>query len=221
MTGTVGIVTTGKLAGEWYVKQAQIEAKRLNHPVRIEQLQVDFDRINAILPNEIAQASIYLADDLKRLGVEDLNQFILANITLHEAMDLIGDRPSNFIHIKDILKNEIPAGSKVMVLGTLYTMQSGYVSSLLKNEVTCVRPVATDEIAVDDLRKLYYKETDKALAHFIWEKLLSSYPEVDYFIIACTELALALDGFKHKERFLNLPQLQCAYLLKAMIMPIG
>ena len=94
-----------------------------------------------------------------------------------------------------------------MILGTAYTMQSGYLQSFIPTESNTILPNSQHLEKVENLRKLYFQSTDAALSSQIWKELQVEYPEVDYFIIACTELSIAFNFFTDKK--LDTLQLLC------------
>jgi aspartate/glutamate racemase len=204
-----GILITGEVAGKWYTQTAQRVALQYGQPLAVLQ-KTDFASINPLLPEGREQAAAWLKEELIRAHHNQLSPLILANITLHEAYDLLGETYPGFIHIKQLLADALPNAARVMILGTLYTMRSGYVASLLSKHVLQIKASAAHEILVDELRTIYFSGTDANAAKTLWQMLHTNYPQVDFFVLACTELAVAVGAAPSEEdmRFINLPLLQ-------------
>lgn len=85
------IIGTGKNTAHWYLKKCQ-ELYQEQHenledfPVNL--IYIPFEPINAILPDQMEKAGQILLPHLKEMDERRAAQFILANITLHEAIDL-------------------------------------------------------------------------------------------------------------------------------------
>jgi aspartate/glutamate racemase len=207
-----GILITGEVAGKWYAQTAQRVA--LQHAQSMPVLQkTDFSSINPLLPEGKTQAASWLKEELNRAHQNQLSPLILANITLHEAYDLLGETYPGFIHIKQLLAEALPNAARIMILGTLYTMRSSYVASLLPKHVLQIKASAAHEVLVDELRKIYFSGADANAAKTLWQTLRTTDPQVDFFVLACTELAVAANHFLPKAQIINLPELQISSLL--------
>jgi len=215
-----GIILTGVQSGLWYLKTIHEIAQNLNgktyvFPMKI--LQLPFEEINAILPYKLNEASKMLAPYFEEMKTIKAQPFILANITLHEVFNFYEPdfyKEIKLLSIDEILLRKLPVSpKKLAILGTTYTMNSGYFQSLIpkNHEVFSLDKKLQEK--VDDLRLSFNYNTDCKQAHLVFNELLNTHPEVDLFIISCTELALALECFENKTRFFNLPQLQCEMLI--------
>ena len=205
-----GILLTGKISGDWYIQT--LEGIKTRQPsFDYEVLQVDFEPINALLPSKMEAAVLLLEPYFAEM--ENRKQpYILANITLHEAVHFFSFVPEYFISIEDILQNEIKSMiGTVAILGTIYTMNHSYFSSLLPNTSIINLPEKIQD-EVDDLRKEYYLASNKILAESMFNAL--NHLNIDQYIIACTELAVALQDSKAALNTLHIPNLQCNYLLE-------
>ena len=154
--------------------------------------------------------------EMEMLGVD---KYVLANITLHEAFDAISPHTVNtrLLHIRDILHSIFDGvRRKILITGSLYTMNSAYLPSLFPlGSIEMVHASPRLQKQLDDLRKIYYlgrQDADRSGA--VFSELTRSHPEVEAFVIACTEHALALREITDQSRFLNLPRLQITHLLK-------
>lgn len=207
-----GVLLTGKKAGNWYIQT--LDALKKNKPhFDYNILQVDFYPINALLPYKMEEAAKLLEPYFAILESRH-HPYILANITLHEAVQYFSFTPKYFISIETILKHEsIKSFLKTAILGTKFTMNHSYIPSLLPD--TKLVPLAEDiQEDIETLRKVYYHSTNKKLAIQIFSQLNDL--EIDCYIIACTELALALDDSEMNLTTINLPALQCQLFVQGV-----
>lgn len=201
------VILTGKNAGLWYIKTLN-NLKKNNDGFEFDTLQVDFEPINDLLPHKMQEAARLLEPYFAELE-QRKQPYILANITLHEAVQYFSFAPNFFISIQEILKKESRKDlGKVAILGTKFTMNHNYISSLLPNVALVSLPEKQQE-QVENLRKVYYHTTDKALAKQVFGQLKEL--EIDCFVIACTELTVALGDSEYKLQTINLAMLQCDF----------
>jgi len=93
-------------------------------------------------------------------------------------------------------------------------MQSEYLPSLFEDfDLEFIKPSEKDFTSIDQLRTIYYKSPNPKASKKVFDQLKNNYPEVDCFIIACTEHALALEDYKDSLNSFNLPELQCRELI--------
>jgi aspartate racemase len=219
----LGIIGTGKNAATWYFKKCQaiIQLKYGKNAAAaaVKLVIIPFEPINAILPDQMEEAGRLLLPYLQQMDDSGVARFILANITLHEAIDLQNQKvyfKNPFISLRMVVnKHWNTEIKKVMILGTYYTMQSEYIPSLFNNfEIEFVHPNKKDFIAIDELRKTYYKTASPKLANKVFEQLKINNPEIECYIIACTEHALALEDYVGSFVCFNLPELQCLELVQ-------
>jgi len=198
------VLLTGREAGDWYRDTlAQLDPAGTFH-----MLQVDFEPINALLPNKLQEAAKLLEPYFEKLE-QQKRPYILANITLHEAVQYFSFTPKYFISIQDILQQVLPQHSeKVIILGTKYTMNHSFIPSLIPNQI--VKQLPSDiENEVEELRKLYNYNRDPKRSKQLFQDL-QDFPQ-HHFMIACTELAMVLEDADPPTsfRFIHLPLLQC------------
>jgi len=207
------IILTGRAAGQWYVdtlnsNMPSIGKKEKEYYI----IQTEFAPINDLLPNKMPQAAKLLEPYFVKQEAEQ-TPYILANITLHEAVSYFTIKPKYFVSIESIIQAEIDNRSlRVGLLGTNYTMTNDYWEKTFPYLQFESLP---DELrlAVDDLRKCYFDGANKALALCIFKQLQCI--EVDCWILACTELALAYDDAGIELSIIHLPKLQCEYLIRS------
>lgn len=205
------VILTGKNAGDWYVQT--LNAIVNVHPTfEYDTIQVHFESINALLPVKMEAAAKLLEPYFREMEYRQ-KPYILANITLHEAVKYISFSPKYFISIDKILKNEvINIQGKFAILGTKYTMNHNYISSLLtKKEIVSLPERIQDNI--DKLRQVYFNSSNIKMANEVIIEL--SQLKINHYILACTELTLALDDSVLELKTINLPELQCRYLLQS------
>ena len=203
-----GILLTGKNAGDWYLQTLKRYSGNSAEACYI--VQADFEPINALLPYKMKEAAKLIEPYFRQL--EKRNQaYILANITLHEALNYFSFVPNYFISIKEILKNISHKGG-VIILGTQFTMNHSYIPSLLPQGLEQMPLSHELQTAVDALRKKYYNTKDKVMAEQVFQSIKNI--AADYVLIACTELAVAYGDVDCSLNIINLPQLQIEQLLK-------
>lgn len=214
------IIGTGKNAASWYLKKCR-EIYELKYGTdsddRVRLINIPFESINAILPDQMKEAGRLLMPYIHQVDELDVSQFILANITLHEALDLQGvyKVKTPFISLRTVIANHWnPENKKAMILGTYYTMQSSYLPSVFDDfNVEFITPNKTDFKKIDRLRTTYFDSPNPKAAQKLFDTLKVNYPEVDCFIIGCTEHALALSDYEGSLNCFNLPELQCLDLI--------
>lgn len=214
------LILTGENAGRWYqdtIDRLVSDGRPLaTRPSQYHTVTTDFELINALLPWNMREAARMLEPYFVQCE-EGRKPYVLANITLHEAVSYFSFQPQYFIDIENILRQECIAPSiRVGILGTSYTMTNPYWQDVLPANADIV-PLPKDIVeGVDRLRLLYFSSRDQCAARYQFSQL-AEYDAVDLWILACTELAMALDDADIKLPVLHLPYLQCLYLYHAMI----
>lgn len=205
------VILTGKNAGDWYI-QTLNGLINLHPTFQYDTFQVNFESINALLPYQMEAAAQLLQPYFMEMETHK-KPYILANITLHEAVKYFSFSTKYFISIENNLKIETKnSKEKLAILGTKYTMNHNYISSLLPNvEIISLPEKIQDNI--DKLRQVYFNSSNIKMANEVIIEL--SQLEIDHYILACTELTLALDDSVLELKTINLPELQCRYLLQS------
>ena len=202
MLGGLGIqasILAYRLLNQFYSQR-----KGQGHTCPLRLLNVDFEPINQLLPYQQKASAKLLLPYLQDINQQDVCCIIMPNNTLHQSLDIILEKHSfekPILHIGHLLHAEIKKlkRAQVMILGTAYTMQSGYLQSFLPEISNNILPNNSLLSKVEDLRKLYFHSSDTELSLQIWEDLNHQYPEVDYFIVACTELSIAFNSINEKK----------------------
>jgi aspartate/glutamate racemase len=204
------VILTGKNAGVWYIQT--LNALVNTYPsFEYETIQVNFEPINALLPYKMKDAAKLLEPSFKEMERRQ-KPYILANITLHEAVMYFSFPTKYFISIDAILKKEVLGiEGALSILGTKYTMNHHYIAGLLPHVEIVSLPENIQE-KIDVLRQVYFKTSHKKMSKEVFH-LLNQHESTRY-IIACTELAMALTDAKIALKTIHLPELQCRYLCK-------
>lgn len=204
------IILTGRKAGAWYIDTMNQLVEGINPSFGYHALQIDFDPINALLPHRMKDAARLLEPYFVEL--EKYKQpYILANITLHEAIQYFTFSPEYFISIAQILRNKMqPFNGRTAVLGTKYTMNHLYIKSVFPGLefITLSEEVQNQ---VDSLRKLYNYSEDLDLAKEVFADL--DRLNMAHLVIACTELSVAWNSISKDTRWIDIPRLQCERLI--------
>ncbi len=224
MDSYAGILVTGINAGIWYFGQLNAQAREkwgADYVLPVKTLTIPFEPINALLPDRLEEAAEKMLPyfhEMEKLGIK---KYILANITLHEAFDKVKGRIHNhrLLHLREIIAQEFADyRQKIMLIGSRYTMNHNYLPSLFNaGNQEFVKASDAMQIQLDNLRKVFYHRRDDEMAAMVFDRLLREHPEVDTFVIGCTEHALAIDKLADKSRFISLPHLQIEYLLNDIL----
>ncbi len=191
------------------------QRKGETHTCPILLLSIDFSEINNCLPNHMSEAASLLKPHLKSMNEMDVDVVILSNNTLHQAYDLVSaslPEKKPFGHIGELLKQELrqKKANQALLLGTKYTMNSGYLHSYMNTVTEVVIPDETLQEKIETLRKIYYDGEDYALAQECFDEI-SRY-NIDAVVIACTELSIAFGSLKNNS-WIDSMDLQCDYAL--------
>jgi len=186
------------------LNQLYMQRKGQGHTCPLRMLNIDFNPINQLLPNRQQESAKLLLPYLQDLDRQDISCIIMPNNTLHESLDILLEKydfQKPILHIGHSLHDKLKKlhVENVMILGTAYTMQSGYLQSFIPAESNIIVPNQQHLEKIENLRKLYFQSSDALLSSQIWNELQDEYPEVDYFIIACTELSIAFELFDDKK----------------------
>lgn len=207
-----GIILAGENAGKWYIDTINRLVEHISPSFEHHALQIDFGPINALLPYKMVEAAHLLEPHFLKLE-QNRQPYILANITLHEAVHYFSFSPDYFISLDRILgTKERPLTGKAVVLGTKYTMNDSFIRSLF-HELEFITLSEELQDQVDSLRKIYIYSEDCKQANEIFEELIRL--EVNHILIACTELSVAWNGIDKDKRWIDIPRLQCERLILA------
>lgn len=182
----LGVLAMSEDATQWYLKQLE--------STEITVFNTDFERINALLPSPSDQIIKLLKSYLNQ--VTKVDKLLIPNITIHNTIDCIlatEHFPFTIIHPVDLLIKELKniTCKKVLLTGTIHTMQPGYISEKLNEagiEVTF--PNSKEIMEIDTLRKEVYRKRAKEKQIQAFHQLLNSYTKNITVVLACTELSM-------------------------------
>lgn len=200
----------GQQTAHWYYDQVM----QTTNIHRLILYQINFPPINATLPNRLDEAANYLEKELNFLKGNQVSKWMIANVTLHEVLQhsqhpILSKFDSIYSHIPATVKD-----SQIMLIGSKYSMNSGFVMQQFNHcNVNIIQAKLTDQELIDSLRRQFYEMHDENLAQHVFDHLLKTYPNVDYFVILCTEHAMAARFIKDANCIINLPRIQCQTFL--------
>lgn len=218
--GYIALLTTGAASALWYFKRILIHTEAqwgrgVVPPLKV--LSIPFKNINDLLPHKMQEAARALQLFTDELESMHPRASIMANITLHEALSLMSRPPASLIALSSIGREAAIKRNtrRAMVLGTSYTMGAGFVPSLFPESIDFFTPSRADAQAIDNLRVHIYSGDSKPGDEEVLTALKHHYPDVDTFVIACTELSIAAESLpqEHRVHFIDLPDLQCGSLV--------
>jgi aspartate racemase len=128
----------------------------------------------------------------KQISDLGISKLIIPNITLHETSDKI-KIPFEICHPVDLTFNYLKQNSisEIVVFGTIYTMNSGYLrEKFSKEKIKIIQPAVNDQEWIDNFRNLVYNKTTSKLKTEEFEMLIKKYSEKRTVVIACTELSV-------------------------------
>lgn len=193
---TLGLLGLGSFSTLFYIKElnALYNAKHGGFSTcPFKMLNVDFNAINNLLPNTSKALDTIVKDNLNKLQDLQIDTIVVPNITLHETIDRLNIK-TNLIHPIEETVSRVKENkhTNVTIFGTLYTMQSNYITSkFTAQNITVLQALKEDMQQIDDLRMAVYngKETEAQLV--IFNKLINKYTKNGVVILACTELSVA------------------------------
>ena len=178
-------------------------------PCPLQLVEMDFERLNASLPDNYAALKPLLGTLFEKLEATGSAVYLLPNITVHAAVDRL-DLPSveyaKIVHPLTCGLSILEAGdiTRITLAGTRHTMQSGQLADYFEEKQIAVAfPGADDIQALDSLRLEVFARGYSASLKADMEKLLAGY---DNPVLACTELSMLNTGAS----FIDLARLQMA-----------
>ncbi|NJN27648.1 MAG: hypothetical protein HC819_17605 [Cyclobacteriaceae bacterium] len=185
MDNCVGILMTGAQAGVWYLETLQQKARlsrgRSTYVLPVKTLTVPFEDINLFLPDNMHMAASRILPYFREMNVMGVSRYILANITLHEAFDLVSDQihGNGLLHLREIIREVFDHKINIMLVGSMYTMKGTYLSGLFtRSPVTIVEADEATQRELDHLRKLFIRARITKKLHWslpgFWQDILKS-----------------------------------------------
>ncbi len=130
---TLGVLGLGSYSTLFYIKTLNAMYNKKyggfsTCPFKL--LNVDFDAINKLLPNTSNALDTIVKTHLNTLDALKVDNILVPNITLHETIDRLQIK-TNVIHAIQETISKITGNNhvNVTIFGTLYTMQSNYLTS--------------------------------------------------------------------------------------------
>ncbi|WP_428229566.1 aspartate/glutamate racemase family protein [Flavobacterium sp.] len=192
---SLGILGLGSRSTLFYIK----ELNRLYHQKKggystcpFKLLNTNFDVINNLLPVTSTKLEVILRNYLVELQHLKVDAILIPNITLHETIDKI-TLGAEIIHpvYVTIAKLKESRVNKVVLLGSLHTMESSYLKDVFKNEsIAVVLPSKEDRVFIDNVRKHIYEETESQDLLKEYNDIIEKYSVNYAVVLACTELSV-------------------------------
>ncbi len=194
--GSIALLGMSEDSVQLYLNLFLQKEKSIEIPV----YPTNFEGINNLLPHP--------SEDLKALLNHYLVQveedyLLVPNITIHETLEEILSLKQyrfSLIHPLQRIVEKLKEQKirEVILFGSYYTMQKGYVSNFLERKnIDCRFPKGEDCKVIDVYRKAVYQrqETEELTNSFF--RILDQYSQSSVVILACTELSIACKDKKH------------------------
>jgi aspartate racemase len=155
-------------------------------------LNTDFDKINPLLPKMSAQLDAVIQSYLDKIATLEITLVVFPNITLHETLDRL-EINKNIIHPLHLSVSKIQEYKwcKVVLFGSLHSMQSNYIRSYFElNSIEVVIPSPSDMLFIDEVRKHVYNETETNEIINNYHSLIKEYAKNYPVVLCCTELSI-------------------------------
>ena len=152
----------------------------------------NFDAINNLLPETSSKLDVLLQNCLTELQNLKVDAVLIPNITLHETIDRIIAVPG-IINAVNLTIAKLKEGdfTKVVLFGSLHTMESDYLKIKFKNEgISILLPSEEERLFIDNLRKSIHWETESMELLKEYNHLIKKYSAKYPVVLACTELPI-------------------------------
>jgi aspartate racemase len=183
-------------------------------------LNTNFNRINSLLPSVSEELNSVVQSAIKELKALNVEQLIIPNITLHETVDHLEPR-KNVVHPVYLTAEKIKEKniSKIVLVGSEYTMNSEYIHSILKEKgIEIEVPQADDQLQIDEFRKHVYAETETKEGITSFHNLLQKYSAINQVVLACTELSIFQP--KQNTRIIDMAEVQITTAVNTLMSKI-
>ena len=192
---TLGVLGLGSYSTLFYIKTLNAMYNKKyggfsTCPFKL--LNVDFDAINKLLPNTSNALDTIVKTHLNTLDALKVDNILVPNITLHETIDRLQIK-TNVIHAIQETISKITGNNhvKVTIFGTLYTMQSNYLTSqFTAQSINIIKASDADMQLIDNLRIAVYNGDANPKQLNIFNDLLNKYTKNGIVVLACTELSV-------------------------------
>lgn len=176
----------------------------------------DFNQINNLLPNQFQKLIPLVKREIEEVYELGVSHVLVPNMTIHETIDQIDfskEIISSLIHplmnLDERVQNHAKEG--VIVLGTLYTMNSDYISRAISTNIKSLTQKESN--AIDDLRKDVYVNGVEDIHVKILSKIISQ-KSLYTIVLACTELSIVYSKMDKYENVIDLLEDQVQLALK-------
>lgn len=191
----LGILGLGSRSTLFYIEQlhAMYQKKHGGYStLPFKMLQANFNTINPYLPNDFDPLLLALKPIMEELKRMEVNEVLVPNITLHEALDKM-ELGIKLLHPLKLTEEALKKkkATEIVLIGSSYTMESTYVRGWMENAGFTVNiPNPEDREKIDTMRKKLYasKETKQELKEFT--ETLKTYSQQATLVICCTELSM-------------------------------
>lgn len=192
---TLGVLGLGSYSTLFYIKTLNAMYNKKyggfsTCPFKL--LNVDFDAINKLLPNTSNALDTIVKTHLNTLDALKVDNILVPNITLHETIDRLQIK-TNVIHAIQETISKITGNNhvNVTIFGTLYTMQSNYLTSqFTAQSINIIKASDADMQLIDNLRIAVYNGDANPKQLNIFNDLLIKYTKNGIVVLACTELSV-------------------------------
>lgn len=158
--------------------------------------KTDFEKTNEYLPNQFNELEVIFNNQLAPLN--DFQSVIVPNITAHETIDRLLERP-NFscpiVHpvTSVIAKLKSDGCDKIKLISSQYGMNSNYLNTYFtRNDIEVIVPNQEDQTFFEEFRKKVYDFRENSTDVNQYLSLLANYQQDNKIVVACTELSLML-----------------------------
>jgi aspartate racemase len=213
----IGLLAMSIDSTQWYVKQ--LLGKKNTDGTQNLVYPTNFEAINQLLPwPSVALQELlfsYLPSDGK------IDYLLVPNITIHEVLDVLCSShqlPYSLVHpivltIEKLLENKV---EEVVIFGSRYTMQQGYVSKKLEQAgITCSFPTTEDVITIDACRRAVYDNTASKELISNFNGIVGKYAKEKPVVLSCTELSMAYSD--EIDNVYDMAQLQIEFCLNSQL----
>jgi aspartate racemase len=181
-------------------------------------LNYNFDAINSLLPDASDSLDAIVQDYITELEKTDIESILIPNITLHETIDRLVTKKKIIhpIHLA-VAKIKEKNWSKIVLFGSMHSMQSHYISSNFKaHDIEVVLPPEEDRLRIDEVRNRVYSETETVEFIQDYHLLIEKYTTNNPVVLACTELSV-FNPKNNNKNILDMAQLQITEAVKTVL----
>jgi len=219
-----GILGLGSVSTLYYLKRLNEEYNKMHggystFPCLL--VSADFDKVNPYLPDQFEQLEQVLIPYFRYFDAAGVSKLLLPNITIHETVDRIIEHSSFkfiIVHPLQLIVEKLRfwSVSEVYLLGTKYTMESGYVAAYLSQHGIECLPISEEMKQLSDkLRREIY--TGHIVGHEkIESQLINYFGNRKKIVLACSELSVLFSSFKGLS-FYDMAEEQINYIINTTL----